>query len=283
MCGRYARRSDKQKIAELFAIHGPVIPDFGPSWNVAPQTFQPVVRLNRDTGQREIVLMRWGLIPYWAKNPSIGLLTINAKAETITTTPAFREAIKYRRCLVPADAFYEWQKFGAKNKVPFAIALKDDQPYAFAGLWERWTDSKAGVELLTFTVITTDPNEVVEPLHDRMPVIIAEKDYNRWLQPGDPKRPPIDLLRPYDAGKMAAWRVGKAVGNVKNDSPGLLLPDNVVEMRPPLTEEELWHLEDMDHRGEFDPPPPRKKRAPKPENLSLDFSNDPKESEDPIP
>jgi putative SOS response-associated peptidase YedK len=224
MCGRYARRSDKQKIAELFAVHGPVIPDFGPSWNVAPQTSQPVIRLNRDTGERELVLMRWGLIPFWAKDSGIGLRTINAKAETITTTPAFREAIKYRRCLVPADAFYEWQKLDARNKQPFAIAMKDDQPYAFAGLWERWKDRKAGVELLTFTIITTDPNEVVQPMHDRMPVIIPARDYDRWLHHGDPERPPTDLLRPYDADQMTAWRVGKAVGNVKNDRPELIEP-----------------------------------------------------------
>jgi putative SOS response-associated peptidase YedK len=222
MCGRYARRSDKQKIAELFAIHGPVMPDFGPSWNVAPQTIQPVVRLNRDTGGREIVLMRWGLIPYWAKDPSIGLRTINAKAETITTAPAFREAIKYRRCLVPADAFYEWQKLDAKTRQPFAIAMKDGKPYALAGLWEKWKDRKVSTELLTFTVITTDPNEVVQPMHDRMPVIIPERDYDRWLQPGDPDRPPIDLLRPFDADKMTAWQVDKAIGNVKNDSPNLI-------------------------------------------------------------
>jgi putative SOS response-associated peptidase YedK len=208
----------------LFAIHGPVIPDFGQSWNVAPQTFQPVIRLNRDTGERELVLMRWGLIPYWAKDPSIGLRTINAKAETITTAPAFREAIKYRRCLVPADCFFEWQKLDAKTKQPFAIAMKDGKPYAFAGLWEKWKDRKAAIELLTFTVITTDPNEVVEQLHDRMPCIIPEKDYDRWLQLGDPDRPPIDLLRPFDADKMTAWRVDKAVGNVKNDSPELIEP-----------------------------------------------------------
>jgi putative SOS response-associated peptidase YedK len=223
MCGRYARRSDKQKIAELFAINGPVMPDFGPSWNVAPQTFQPIVRLNRDTGERELVLMRWGLIPYWAKDPSIGLRTINAKAETITTAPAFREAIKYRRCLVPADAFYEWQKLDAKNKQPFAIAMKDGQPYALAGLWEKWKDRKAGIELLTFTVITTYPNAVVEPMHDRMPVIIPQRDYDRWLR-AEPDRPPIDLLRPFDAEKMTAWKVDKAVGNVKNDRPELIEP-----------------------------------------------------------
>jgi putative SOS response-associated peptidase YedK len=271
MCGRYARRSDKQKIAEHFAVHGLRPPDFGPSWNVAPQTFQPIVRLSRDTGEREIVMMRWGLIPYWAKEPSIGLRTINAKAETITKAPAFREAIKYRRCLVPADAFYEWQKLDKKTKQPFAIAMKDGQTYAFAGVWEKWNDRSAGIDLLTFTVITTDPNEVVQPMHDRMPVIIPERDYERWLQPGDPARPPVDLLRPYDADKMKAWRVGKEVGNVKNDTPELLTPDNVVEMRRPLTDEELWELEGMDVRGEFDPSPPRKKRPPKPDNLSFDF------------
>ena len=168
--------------------------------------------------------MRWGLIPYWAKDASIGLRTINAKAETITTAPAFREAIKYRRYLVPADCFYEWQRLNAKTKQPFAIAMKDGKPYALAGLWERWKDRKAGTELLTFTVITTDPNEVVEQLHDRMPCIIPEKDYDRWLKPGDPGRPPIDLLRPFDADKMTAWKVDKAVGNVKNDSPELIEP-----------------------------------------------------------
>jgi putative SOS response-associated peptidase YedK len=108
MCGRYVRRSDKQRIAEHFQVHGPSLPDFGPSWNVAPQTFQPVVRLNRDTGDREIVLMRWGLVPFWARDAKVGYSTINAQADTITISPTYREAFKHRRCLVPADAFYEW-------------------------------------------------------------------------------------------------------------------------------------------------------------------------------
>jgi putative SOS response-associated peptidase YedK len=113
----------------------------------------------------------------------------------------------------------------AKTKQPFAIALKGKEPYAFAGLWEKWKDRAAGgTELLTFTVLTTDPNEIVQSMHDRMPVIIPERDYDRWLQPGDPDRPPIDLLRPFDADKMTAWRVDKAVGNVKNDSPELIEP-----------------------------------------------------------
>src|SRR5271170_2269120 len=132
MCGRYARRSDKQRIAEAMAAGVPPF-EIAPSFNVAPQTFQPVVRLNRDTGEREIVMMRWGLIPFWSKDQKIGYSTINAKAETITKNAAFREAIVHRRCLVPADAFYEWQKLDTKTKQPFAIALKSGEFYALAG------------------------------------------------------------------------------------------------------------------------------------------------------
>jgi putative SOS response-associated peptidase YedK len=224
MCGRYVRRSDKQRIAEHFHVHGPSVPDFGESFNVAPQTFQPVIRLNRDSGQREIVLMRWGLIPFWAKDAKMGLSTINAKAETVATAPAFREAFKTRRCLVPADAFYEWQKIDAKTKQPFAIGMKDGSPYAFAGLWERWRDPATKEPLETFTVITTDPNELLEPLHNRMPVIIQPKDYDRWLTPGDPQCPPVDLLRPFPADRMTAWKVDRKVGNVKNDMPDCIEP-----------------------------------------------------------
>ena len=202
-------------------MHGPSIPDFSPSYNVAPQTFQPVVRLNRDTGDREIVLMHWGLVPFWARDANVGYSTINAQAETIRISPTYREAFKHRRCLVPADAFYEWQKIDSKTKQPFAIALKTGEPYAFAGLWEIWRDTEAGTALRSFAIVTTDPNEVVQPLHNRMPVIVPERDYDRWLK-ADPDRPPIDLLRPYDAEKMTAWKVDKAVGNVQNDSPELL-------------------------------------------------------------
>ena len=196
--------------------------DIEPSYNIAPQTFQPVVRLNRDSREREIVMMRWGLIPYWSKDEKIGHRTINAKAETVAKNPAFREAIKNRRCLVPADAFYEWQKLDAKTKQPYAIALKSGELYALAGLWERWRDPKTRDPLETFTIITTDPNELVEPLHNRMPVIIPRRDYTRWLASSDPERLPLDLLRPYPAQEMTVWKVDPAVGNVKNDSPTLL-------------------------------------------------------------
>jgi putative SOS response-associated peptidase YedK len=165
--------------------------------------------------------MRWGLVPFWARDAKVGYSTINAQAETITISPTYREAFKHRRCLVPADAFYEWVKIDSKTKQPFAIALKTGEPYAFAGLWEIWRDTEAGTALRSFAIVTTDPNAVVQPLHNRMPVIVPERDYDRWLST-ESARPPIDLLRPYDAGLMTACKVNTAVGNVKNDSPELI-------------------------------------------------------------
>lgn len=194
-----------------------------PSYNVAPTDFQPIVRLDRD-GQRELTVMRWGLVPYWAKNSKIGFSTINAKSETVTTSPTFREAMKRRRCLVPAEWFYEWQKIDGKAKQPYAISLRDDSLFAFAGLWERWRDKAKDQVIETYTILTVDPNELLEPIHDRMPVILAPKDYQRWLEPGEPTHLPTDLLRPYPAEEMKAWKVGSAVGNVRNNAPELLAP-----------------------------------------------------------
>ncbi len=167
-------------------------------------------------------MMRWGLIPYWAKDAKVGYSTINARAETITTAATFREAFKRHSCLVPADIFYEWQKIDSKTKQPLAIALKTGGPYAFAGLWDRWRDPNAAEPLETFTIITTDPNELMERLHERMPVILEPKDYHRWLTPGDPAQPPVDLLRPYPAEQMTAWKVDRKVGNVRNDDEGCI-------------------------------------------------------------
>jgi putative SOS response-associated peptidase YedK len=194
-----------------------------PSYNVAPTDFQPIVRLDRD-GQRELTVMRWGLVPCWAKDLKIAFSTINAKSETVTTSPTFREAMKRRRCLVPAEWFYEWQKTGAKTKQPYAIALRDDSPFAFAGLWERWKDKAKDQVLETYTLLTTDPNELLEPIHNRMPVILSPKDYQRWLEPGEPTHLPTDLLKPYPAEEMKVWKVGNAVGNVRNNGPELILP-----------------------------------------------------------
>jgi len=224
MCGRYGRRGDKQRIAEWMQAHDIGVFDdsyFAPSFNVAPQSLQPIVRLDAETGRRELTIMRWGLVPFWAKDAKIAYSTINAKAETVSTSPTFREALKRRRCLVPADLFYEWKKVDAKTKQPYAIALKDGDLFAFAGLWEAWKDKATGETKETYTVITTDPNEMMEPLHNRMPVILALNDYERWMAPADPAQLPVDLLRPYPAEKMTAWKVSATVGNVRNNEPSL--------------------------------------------------------------
>ena len=223
MCGRYYRRSDKQRIAEAFRVGLPTTFDILPSYNVAPQSFQPVIRLNLETSEREFAQMRWGLVPFWSKDSKIAYSTINAKAETVATSPTFREALKRRRCLVPADGFYEWQKIDTKTKQPYAIGLKDGAPLAFAGLWERWTDKATNEPLETYTIITTEPNELTVKVHNRMPVILAPEDYDRWMRHADPAQLPIDLFRPFDAALMKSWKVSGAVGNVRNNEPGLIV------------------------------------------------------------
>ena len=197
---------------------------FVPSYNVAPQSLQPVVRLDSETGERELTVMRWGLIPFFAKDAKIAYSTINARAETVATSPVFREPMKRKRCLVPATGFYEWQALDKKSKQPWAIELADGNLFAFAGLWDRWKDKAKGQPMETYTIITTDPNELLEPIHNRMPVILSPQDYSRWLDPGEPSQLPIDLLRPYPTEEMRAWKVSAAVGNVRNNGPELRLP-----------------------------------------------------------
>ena len=219
MCGRYVRRSDKQRIAEHFHVYGPSVPDFGPSWNVAPQTFQPVVRLNRDTREREIVMMRWGLIPFWAKDPKIAYKTINARVETVDTAPSYREAFKKRRCLIPADSFYEWKKVPG-GKIPFSIGMKDDAPFVFAGLWEGWKDPTTDEWLRTCTIITGEPNEFVREIHTRMPVILPEEHHDAWLSGGAGK----EILVPFPANRMKAWPIDARVNSPENNDPEIIVP-----------------------------------------------------------
>jgi putative SOS response-associated peptidase YedK len=223
MCGRFARRSTQEVLADWFGVALENMPWFAPSFNVAPQSIQPIVRLSRDTGKREFALQRWGLVPHWARDTKLGFSTINARVEEAASKPAFREALKRRRCLVSADAFFEWQRLDAKSKKPFAIALTSGEPYAVAGLWESW-QPKDGPPLETFTILTTVANEVMAPIHNRMPVILQPRDYDCWLDLGDPARPPVDLLRPYPAERMHAWSVSDRVGNVRNNDPELLEP-----------------------------------------------------------
>jgi putative SOS response-associated peptidase YedK len=223
VCGRYYRRSDKQRIAEAFKLgqlpEGFVLP---PDFNVAPSTFQPVIRANRETGERELEMMRWGLLPYFAKSPTQfkSFSTINAKAETLETNATWRTPFRRRRCLVPADGFYEWKTISPKKKQPYAFGLTNGQPFAFAGLWDAWKQPDGGW-IISYAIITTDANEVMATVHNRMPVILKPSDYDRWLSRDESEQPPIDLLRPYDAGKMEAHPVDPRVGNVKVNEPGL--------------------------------------------------------------
>ena len=226
MCGRYYRRSDKQRIAEAFHLgelpEGFVLP---PDFNVAPTTSQPVIRASRETGERKLELMRWGMVPYFAKNLAQfkGFSTINAKAESVATNPTWRTPFRRRRCLVPADGFYEWKPLTPKTKQPYAFALKRGEPFAFAGLWDAWKQPDGGW-LLSYAIITTDPNELTATVHNRMPVILRPADYDRWLSRDENAPPPIDLLRPYDADKMTAHPVDPRVGNVNTNEPGLCQP-----------------------------------------------------------
>jgi putative SOS response-associated peptidase YedK len=192
MCGRYYRRFDKQRIADAFTLgklpEGFAVPDW--DFNVAPSTFQPVIRADKETGQRQLVTMRWGMVPYFAKSLSDfrGFSTINAKAESLATNAIWRTPFQRRRCLIPADGFYEWKTVDAKTKQPWAFSMADEQPFAFAGLWDAWKEP-AGGWLQSFTIITTDPNELTATVHNRMPVILKPSEYERWLSRSEGEKP----------------------------------------------------------------------------------------------
>jgi len=226
VCGRYYRRSDKQRIADAFKLgrlpDGFVLP---PDFNIAPTSFQPVIRANRETGERELEIMRWGMVPYFAKSPAEfkGFSTINARAESVTKNPTWRAPFLRRRCLVPADGFYEWKVMTPKTKQPYSFALRTDAPFAFAGLWDAWKEPDGGW-LISYAIITTEANELMAPVHNRMPVILKPADYDRWLSRDEAERPPVDLLRPFDSDKMTSHPVDPRVGNVKVNEPALCEP-----------------------------------------------------------
>src|SRR6267143_4189868 len=224
MCGRFLASKSPDETARWFATRN-ATPNARPRYNVAPTQDILAVRFNPETKERTLDALRWGLVPYWAKDMKIGYSLINAKAETVAEKPAFREAFKSRRCLIAADGFYEWTKLDAKTKQPYAMVMKDRSLFGFAGLWERWTDKASGEVVRSFTIITTTPNDVCAPIHDRMPVIVERANYGRWLgeEPADPMRL-LMMLKPFAAEQMECFPVGTAVGNVKNDEAGLLTP-----------------------------------------------------------
>ncbi len=222
MCGRFTLRAPASVVAEEFALFD-LVP-FEPRFNVAPtQPVAVVRRLAADEPRRELAWLRWGLIPSWATDPAIGGRMINARAETAAETPAFRTALRRRRCLVVADGFYEWQKTG-RAKQPYFLRLRDDRPFGFAGLWESWEGpDHAAIE--SCTILTAEANELVRPIHDRMPVIVAPADYERWLDPGVQSAETVrSLLRPYPSGAMTARPVGPRVNSPTHDDPGCIQP-----------------------------------------------------------
>jgi putative SOS response-associated peptidase YedK len=222
MCGRFQASSSPAELARWFETTGPV-PNLQQRYNAAPGQHLPIVLCGAETGKRRLVALRWGLIPYWAKDAKIGYSAINAMAETVAIKPAFRDAFARRRCLVPADGFYEWKQLDAKTKQPYRIIMADGSLMAFAGLWERWNDPASGETVRSFTIITTAPNALCAAIHNRMPVILDAADWQTWLgevpATADGLR---TLLRPYPAERMEAHMIGPRIGNVTNDNAALI-------------------------------------------------------------
>jgi len=216
MCGRYRLSQRKQLIQEYFDTADEV--DWEPRYNIAPSQSAGIIRQDRAKPERRFSLARWGLIPYWAKDASIGYKLINARSETVGSKPAFREAFESRRCLIPADGFYEWKREG-QTRQPFHLSLQDDSLFAFAGLWDRWKDT-SGQVVESCSILTTTPNALLANVHDRMPVILRPEAYDLWLDPGFRRAETLkEMLNPFDATLMKRYPVSTRVNFVRNDDP----------------------------------------------------------------
>jgi putative SOS response-associated peptidase YedK len=241
MCGRYTLI----KLADFLDVFPWIGPPDQPApsrFNIAPS--QPILAVPND-GKNKLEMFQWGLVPSWAKDPAIGNKMINARAESLATKPAYRAAFKRRRCIIPADGFYEWRKEpGGKTKTPIYIRRRDHKPFAFAGLWEVWR-SDDGTELPTCTIITGEPNELVKPIHDRMPAILTPEAIRKWLDPHE--LPPEDLLKllaPYPAQEMEAKPVSKTVNNARVDSPECI--ESMTDSAAPARPKKKKHRDDSD-------------------------------------
>jgi putative SOS response-associated peptidase YedK len=218
MCGRYMLTTPVDALRQMFLFTER--PNLAPRYNIAPTQEVPIVRPTRDGAGRELIMVRWGLVPYWADDPKIGNRLINARRESVARTAAFREAYQRRRCLAPADGFFEWQKDG-RTRQPLVVRRKDQAPFAFAGLWERWPQPGGGV-LRSCTIITCPANELIAPVHGRMPVILATEDYERWLDPS--RADGRELLEPYPAAELEAFPVNPRVNSPQYDDPECIAP-----------------------------------------------------------
>jgi putative SOS response-associated peptidase YedK len=220
MCGRFNYRLTPAQLQEVFETLRIPDADWTPRYNIAPT--QPIVAIRQAADGREAVMMRWGLIPHWASAPA-GPPNINARSETISTKPMFRDAFAKRRCLIPASGFYEWKQTGRKQKEPYHVQLKGGRPCAFAGLWDHWGHGDGRIE--SCTIITTDANDLLRPLHDRMPVFLHKADYATWLDPDNDDPDELQsLLVPFPSEEMEAYPVSSVVNNAKNETPECIEP-----------------------------------------------------------
>lgn len=220
MCGRFVKTSTREELSRRFGFDDvPAGNLFDPRYNIAPSQEQPVLIISED--KRVVSQMKWGLVPSWSKDPKIGYKMINARSEGIEEKPSFKNPLKKRRCLIMADGFYEWYKPDKKIKMPYFFKLKSGEPFAFAGLWDLW--SKGDEPLKTFTIITTQPNELMKPIHNRMPVILKESEESKWLDPEiTDYRELLSLLKPYPSEEMECYQVSTIVNSAKNDNPQCL-------------------------------------------------------------
>jgi putative SOS response-associated peptidase YedK len=232
MCGRYRLSRRKQIIEEYFDA-ADWQDDWSPRYNIAPTQPVPVIRQHPKEPILQISLMKWGLIPNWAKDPSIASGTINAKSETAATKPAFRDPLKFRRCLIPADGFYEWKRI-AGSKQPYCFEVNDGEMFAFAGMWDGWKNAE-GQWIKTCSILTTSPNAVTATVHDRMPVILNPNDYDLWLDPGMTDVQVVsELLKPYDARSMCCYPVSTRINHVANDDAECSQRIELLESQNPL-------------------------------------------------
>jgi putative SOS response-associated peptidase YedK len=223
MCGRYLLHATPETLAKLMELTEiPIVP---PRYNIAPT--QQVLACRQADDGRALVSMRWGLIPSWAEDEKIGYRLINARGDTVATKPSFRSAFKSRRCLIPASGFYEWQAVKGEKKQPHLIRSKDGEPFAFAGIWERWDGGEKPIE--SCCIVTTDANKTLKPIHDRMPVILDKKDFARWLDPKQAKAEDLAaLICPAPEKLLEAVPVGLYVNNPKYDGPKCAEPVSAV-------------------------------------------------------
>ncbi len=221
MCGRFTLTVAADAVADAFGVEKPG--QLAPRYNIAPSQPVAIVRMNADTARRELTLAQWGLVPFWAKDPSIGNRMINARAETVAEKPAYRAAFKRRRCLIPADGFYEWHKAGG-SKTPYLVRMGSGEVFGFAGLWESWTGPD-GAELESCTIVTTEPNSLVKGIHNRMPAIVAPEAYDLWLDIRHHDAEGLSgLLRPCSSDAMNATPVSDWVNNPRHDDERCVEP-----------------------------------------------------------